>query len=191
MWIIPQWNQMEGLRILGKKPGQISVSWLTTGGTDLQPSAGASSTPTCSNSIGRWGNFSVFRPEISGPIFCCSCGRWFQRCYGGFFSGQQEIVNSLVSNLMVANVETTNYTNRIYRRLNSTAKGFFWGLKSHCAFDLAFNAAVWHARHFPSSVVGRYPSLKCCWPASGRVNGNQAWNKRRCIEWYVSTNKPC
>lgn len=82
----PKWNQIEGLRILGKKPGQISVSWLTTGGTNLQPSAGAGLDSNMLQPRG-WGNFSVFRPEISGPIFCCSCGRWFQRCYGGFFFG--------------------------------------------------------------------------------------------------------
>lgn len=45
-------------------------------------------------------------------------------------------------------------------------RGFFGTQES--LRKTSHKAAVWHARHFPSSVVGLYPSLKCCWPASGR-----------------------
>lgn len=121
----PNETKLKALGFLEKKPGRFPWVDLQLEGQTFNQMLELGSTPTCSNPIGGWGNFSVFRPEISGPIFCCSCGRWFQRSYGGFFRANNKLLIPLCP-IWWANVETTNYTNWIYRRLNSTAKGFFW-----------------------------------------------------------------
>lgn len=116
---------------------------------------------------GRVGKFSVFRPEISGPVFFFHVEGGFKDVTVDSFSGPNATNCKNSCPIWWANGETTNYTNRIYR-LEFNGRGFL-GLKSH-AQDLAKNAP-WPAdmHDFPSSVVALYPPLKCCGPASGRL----------------------